>query len=261
MIGLIGNPSRRMKGLGQTLENIGSGVLLLFRTLIYLPTLPRQIFRLVEQCFQMGYTTLPLVAFLSISIGGVLALLSGYALQNFNANNFIGTIVGVGMAWELGPTMTALLVAGRVGSAITAELASMKVYHEVDALNTMNIPPERFLVLPRLLAMILVMPILTIVSITFGWLGGMVVAEYVDSIKLDPQIYLRSLRDSLETGDIIDGLCKGEIFGVSIVIICCNVGLQTRGGPREIGHAVTRGVVASMTVVLVLNYFVTKALL
>ena len=132
-----------MRQLTNILEGFGSTLLLLFRSASYLPTLPRQFGRFIEQCYLIGYTTLPIVAILSFFIGSVLALQAGYSMENFGAKEFIGSLVGLSMARELGPVMVAILLAGRVGSAIAAELASMKVYQEIDALVTMNIPPAR----------------------------------------------------------------------------------------------------------------------
>ena len=123
-----------MRQLNNILEGFGSTILLLIRSIGYLPTLPRQFGRFVEQCYLIGYTTLPIVAILSFFIGSVLALQAGYSMQNFGAKQFIGSLVGLSMARELGPVMVAILLAGRVGSAIAAELASMKVYQEIDAL-------------------------------------------------------------------------------------------------------------------------------
>ena len=145
-----------MKALLELFEWIGSGVQLALKTMSYIPSLPRQWKRLLEQCLFMGYATVPLVAILSFFIGAVLALQIGYSIMDFGAKQYIGTIIGLSMVRELSPVMTAIMVTGRVGSAVTAELASMKVYQEVDALRTMNIPPERFLVLPRLAAIVLV---------------------------------------------------------------------------------------------------------
>src|SRR5215217_3273372 len=160
-----------MRQLTSILDGIGSTILLLFRSVGYMPTLPRQFGRFIEQCYMIGYTTLPIVAILSFFIGSVLALQAGYSLQNFGAKEFIGSLVGLSMARELGPVMVAVLVAGRVGSAIAAELASMKVYQEIDALVTMNIPPARMLVMPRLAAVIFMMPVLTIIANLVGWFG------------------------------------------------------------------------------------------
>ncbi len=165
------------------------------------------------------------------------------------------------MARELGPMMVAILLAGRVGSAITAELASMKVYQEVDALVTMNIPPARMLVLPRLAAVLVMMPVLTII----GEPGRLVRRRphLPSTPALDrhraPRPISPRCGSTRNSGMSCDGLAKAEVFGFVVVLVCCNIGLNTRGGPREIGAAVTRSVVViSLILILVLDYFVTK---
>jgi phospholipid/cholesterol/gamma-HCH transport system permease protein len=250
-----------MKLIHTILEGIGNTVLLAARSARYLPTLPRQFPRFIEQCYLIGYTTMPIVTILSFFIGSVLALQSGYSMQNYGAKQFIGSLVGLSMARELGPVMVAILVTGRVGSAITAELASMKVYQEVDALITMNIPPERMLVMPRLVAVLVMMPVLTTVANLCGWYGGALICKYTGFISVEPDTYFATLKRFMEMKDIWDGLIKAEVFGFSVVLVCCNIGLSTRGGPREIGAAVTRAVVISLILILVLDYFVTKALI
>src|SRR5437868_12649800 len=134
-----------MNQLTAIFEGIGSTLQLLLRAAGYAPTLLRQRGRFIEQCYMIGYTTMPIVAILSFFIGSVLALQAGHAAENLGPKQFIGLLVGLSMASELGPVMVAVLLAGRVGSAIAAELASMRVYQEVDALVTMNIPPPRIL--------------------------------------------------------------------------------------------------------------------
>ena len=250
-----------MNQLTSILEGFGRAVLLLVESGRHLGTLPRQRARFIEQCYLIGYTTLPIVAILCFFMGSVLALQSGYSMENFGAKQFIGSLVGLSFARELGPVIVAILVAGRVGSAITAELASMKVYQEIDALVTMNIPPARMLVLPRLAAVLVMMPVLTIIGILIGWFGGAVVCKYVDFISIEPEAYFAALRSFMQFKDISTGILKAEIFGFVIVLICCSIGLNTRGGPREIGASVTKAVVASLISILVLDYFVTKALL
>lgn len=250
-----------MNQLKLVFGHIGNAVLLLVRSARHTATLPRQFGRLVEQCYLMGYTSLPIVTILSFFIGSVLALQSGYSMENFGAKQFIGTLVGISMARELGPVMVAILVAGRVGSAITAELASMKVYSEIDALETMNIPPERILVLPRLAAILVMMPVLSLIADLCGWYGGALVCQYTKFISVDNQAYFAALKRYMEWGDVSDGLLKAEVFGFVVVLVCCYTGLSTRGGPREIGAAVTKAVVSSLILILVLDYFVTKILI
>jgi phospholipid/cholesterol/gamma-HCH transport system permease protein len=250
-----------MKFLTDIIGHIGGTLLLLVRTLKFSGTLPRQFPRFIEQCYLIGYTSLPIVTILSFFIGSVLALQSGYSMDNFGAKQFIGTLVGLTMARELGPVMVAILLAGRVGSAVTAELASMKVYQEIDALVTMNIPPERMLVLPRLAAVLVMMPVLAIIANLCGWYGGALICQYTHSISVDSESYFSALKAFMKPRDVIDGLVKAEVFGVVIMIVCCYIGLNTRGGPREIGASVTKAVVASLILILVIDYFVTKALL
>ncbi len=244
------------------LETIGSCLTLFFRALGYLPTLPRQFGRMMDYCFHIGYLTFPIVAILSFFLGAVLALQTGYSLSDVAGMEALtGRIVGLAVARELGPLITAFLLAGRVGSAITAEIASMKVYQEVDALRTMQIPPERILVMPRLIAILLMMPVLTLCAVVIGWFGGAVVAEHVNFINLDPAVYWNNLKDVVTVRDVFNGLLKAEAFGLVVVLIACNEGLMTRGGPREIGHAVTRAVVSGMFLVLLLDYILTRLLM
>ncbi|MSU70151.1 MAG: ABC transporter permease [Opitutaceae bacterium] len=249
-----------MKQLNAVFSGIGSTLLLLWSAIGYAHTLPRQFARFIEQCYLIGYMTLPIVTILSFFIGSVLALQAGYSMESFGAKEFIGSLVGLSMARELGPVMVGILVAGRVGSAIAAELASMKVYQEIDALQTMNIAPARVLVMPRLAAIIVMMPVLAIVANIVGWFGGAIIAKYTPSIALEPEKYFETLRRFTKFTDVLNGLEKAEVFGFFVVLVSCSIGLDTRGGPREIGASVTRAVVVSLILILVLDYFVTKIL-
>jgi phospholipid/cholesterol/gamma-HCH transport system permease protein len=250
-----------MKQIIAVFEGIGSTVMLLARAASFIGTLPRQRARFIEQCYMIGYTTLPIVAILSFFIGSVLALQAGYSMQSFGTQQFIGSLVGLSMARELGPVMVAILVAGRVGSAIAAELASMKVYQEVDALVTMNIPPARMLVLPRLAAALVMVPVLALIGDLVGWFGGALVSKYTAIISIEPEAYFSVLRRYTHFKDVLNGLVKAEIFGFVVVLVCCNIGLNTRGGPREIGASVTRAVVTSLILILVLDFVVTHLLM
>lgn len=247
-----------MTAITHFFEHVGSLLLLATRSLSHLPSIGRQMGRVIEHCYLIGYTTLPIVAILSFFIGGVLALQAGITLQDFGATGFVGRLVGASMARELGPVMTAILLAGRVGSAITAELASMKVYQEVDALVTMNIRPERILVLPRIVAVLFMMPVLAMIANVIGWIGGAIVCQYVKEISMGWDMYFQSLRDGLTVGEVFKGMVKAEVFGLGVVLVACNTGLRTRGGPREIGLSVTQAVVQSLILILVFNYFLTR---
>ena len=250
-----------MKKINAILEGFGSVWLLLVRSLSYVPSLPRQWARVIEQCYLIGYTTLPIVTILSFFIGSVLALQAGYSMQNFGSQQFIGSLVGLSMARELGPVMVAIMIAGRVGSAIAAELASMKVDQEIDALETMDIPPARMLVLPRLAAALVMVPVLALIGDLVGWFGGALVSKYTSIISIEPEAYFAVLRRYTHFKDVVNGLLKAEVFGFVVVLVCCNIGLNTRGGPREIGASVTRAVVTSLILILVVDYFLTQVLM
>lgn len=240
-------------------ELVGGSVLVLIKALAHVGSVHRQWPRCVEQAYLMGYRTLPIVAVMSFFIGAVLALQTGYSLSSVTgAHGFLGNVVGLSMCRELGPVMAAFLLAGRVGSSIAAELGAMTVYQEVDALRTMDISPHRFLVLPRLVGIFLMMPALTIFAIVIGWLGGQVISEQVDFINLPSQLYWRGLRHSVDFQSVLDGLVKAQVFGVVVVAVACHEGLSTKGGPREIGRAVTRAVVSGMVMILLLDYVITK---
>jgi phospholipid/cholesterol/gamma-HCH transport system permease protein len=249
-----------MTALRSTIESIGYALVLAARSFSMLPRAPRILKRVVEHAFLGGYASFPIVSILCFFIGAVLALQAGLTLRTMGQQGLIGSLVGESLVRELGPVMVAILLAGRVGSAITAELASMKVYQEIDALHTMNIPPERFLVLPRLLAVLVYMPVLTILGIVIGWFGGAVVCNYVSFIQIPPEQYFRSLQAFLTLEELRGGMLKAEIFGFAVILIACTIGLRTRGGPREVGASVTRSVVTSLIAILVLDYFITKTL-
>ncbi|MGF1450359.1 MAG: MlaE family ABC transporter permease [Opitutales bacterium] len=252
-----------LDGMAYVLETIGGAIVLFFRAMYWLPALPRQFPRFVDYAFEMSVATLPIVALLSVFIGAVLALQTGEGLNQLasGANDIMGGIVGLSLARELGPVMTAFLLAGRVGSATTAELASMKVYSEIDALRTMNIPPERILIMPRLVAVALVMPLLALISIFSGWLGGALTATTISFIGISPERYWNSLEELVTIHEVIDGMIKAEAFGLLVMTIVCAEGLRTSGGPREIGAAVTRAVVWSMVAILLSDYFITRLLI
>lgn len=235
---------------------------LLWASLKNLQFLPQQLRRSIEQCLIMGYQTLPIVGLLSLFLGGILALQTGYSLDKLpGAQHFLGSIVGLSMCRELGPLMTAFLLTGRVGSAITAELGSKAVYQEIDALKTMNLDPVRLLVMPRVVGALVMMPFLVMFSNVLGWIGGWIVTANVDFISIDGAIYWRSLKQYVDIESINDGLVKAEIFALTIILISSAIGLKTRGGPREIGTSVTSTLVQSMVAILTLDYIITKILL
>ena len=217
--------------------------------------------KILYQITEIGNNTIPVATLIALSSGAVLSLQSGPTLASFGIEENLGGIVGLSMVKEIGPVMASILIAGRMGSAMTAEIASMSVYDEIDALKTMNINPVRFLVMPRFLAMILALPVLVLFMDVVGWFGGALVASANPEIGLSFQVYFRNLADFVTVKAVFNGLIKAFIFGIIISIVSCYVGLRTKGGPREIGRSVTKAVVLSFILVLVSDYFITRILL
>ncbi len=217
--------------------------------------------KILFQITEIGNNTLPVATLIALSSGAVLALQSGPTLASFGIAESLGGIVGISMVKEIGPVMASILIAGRVGSAMSAEIGSMSVYDEIDALKTMNINPVRFLVMPRFLATILALPVLVLFMDVVGWFGGAIVASANPEIGLSFQVYFRSLADIVTVKAVFNGLIKAFIFGIIISIVSCYIGLGTKGGPREIGRSVTKAVVLSFILVLVSDYFITRILL
>jgi phospholipid/cholesterol/gamma-HCH transport system permease protein len=193
--------------------------------------------------------------------GGVLALQGGAVLVHRGLGAQVGGLVGLSMCKELAPVMMAILIAGRIGSAMAAELGSMHVYQEVDALRTLNIQPIPYLVLPRIFAIAIALPALVIFSILVGWLGGAFVASFNHDIAVPATTFFAGLREMVRTRDILHGLLKSVVFAVAIGTVCCHHGLQTRGGPRGVGRSVTKGVTNSIVLILLLDYILTRILL
>jgi phospholipid/cholesterol/gamma-HCH transport system permease protein len=243
------------------LQSLGEGALLLCQSLFWFKAAPRNADKILAHLWEFGNATLPIASLMAIFIGGVLALQTGSRLAQFGLEGNIGGIVGLSMVKELGPVMTALLVAGRVGSAIAAEVGAMNVYEEIDALKTLNINPVRYLVMPRLLASIVAVPALCMYVNVVGLLGGAIVASVNPKIAVSMRLFRLNFQEIVKFSDVMDSLLKSVIFGVAVTITCCYVGLRTTGGPEEIGRAVTRAVVLSFMFIFVLNYLITRILM
>jgi len=173
----------------------------------------------------------------------------------------VGGMIGLSMCKELGPVMMAVLISGRIGSAMAAEIGSMQVNQEIDALRTMNINPIEYLVLPRLVAICIALPMLVIFSILVGWIGGAMVCALNHQIAISFQGYFSNLRQVVEIKDVGNGLFKSVVFAMVIGVVSCHQGLATLGGPRGVGRSVTKAVVNSLVLILILDYFLTRFLL
>jgi phospholipid/cholesterol/gamma-HCH transport system permease protein len=242
-------------------ENIGEIVLLFWRTLRALPFAWRQRQKVFEQFFEIGNASLLMVCILSFFIGAVIALQTGIVLVDRGLTSAVGGLVGISMAKELGPVMMSILIAGRIGSAMAAEIGSMRVYEEIDALRTMNINPIQYLVLPRMIAIAIALPILVIFAILVGWFGGAVVAEMNNHMAIPFQSFFSDLRDVVAIKDVANGVFKSFCFALIIGAVSCHQGLVTIGGPRGIGRSVTKAVVNSIVLIVIFDYVLTRVLL
>ena len=242
-------------------QNIGEMMVLLWRTIRALPHAFRQRQKIYDQLFEIGNASLFMACILSLFIGGVIALQTGPVLAERGLSSAVGGLVGLSVCKELAPVMMAILIAGRIGSAMAAEIGSMRVYQEIDALRTMNINPIHYLVLPRMIAISIALPILVIFAVLIGWFGGGMVAVFNEKIGLTFQAFHGNLRDVVDLGDVANGLFKSFVFAVVIGIVSCHQGLVTIGGPRGIGRSVTKAVVNSIVLILILDYFLTRFLM
>lgn len=242
-------------------QNIGEMVLLFWRTLLTLPRTWRQRDKVFDQFFEIGNASLLMVCVLSFFIGGVLALQTGPVLVERGMGSAVGGLVGISVAKELAPIMMAILIAGRCGSAMAAEIGSMRVYQEIDALRTMNINPIQYLVLPRLVAIAFALPMLVMFSILVGWLGGAVVADITGQIDISFQVFFATMRDVVGLDEVINGVFKSFCFAWIVGVVSCHQGLTTRGGPRGIGRSVTKAVVNSIVLIVIFDYVLTRLLL
>ncbi len=242
-------------------ENIGEMLVLFWRTLKASPLIFRQRSKVYDQLFEIGNASLLMACILALFIGGVITLQTGPVLAERGLSSAIGGLVGLSMCKELAPVMMAVLIAGRIGSAMAAEIGSMRVYQEIDALRTMNINPIHYLVLPRIAAISVALPVLVLFAVLVGWFGGGLVAVFNEKVAITFQAFFSNLRDVVKLGDVVNGLFKSFVFAVVIGTVSCHQGLITIGGPRGIGRSVTKAVVNSIVLILILDYFLTRFLL
>jgi phospholipid/cholesterol/gamma-HCH transport system permease protein len=213
----------------------------------------------VEQFEAIGIGSLSVVLLTGFFTGAVLALQSGMTLDQFGARSFVGRLVSASMIKELGPVLTGLMLAGRVGSGIAAELGSMVVTDQINALRALGTDPVRKLVVPRLLAGFFMAPVLTVIADTVGLIGGWIIA--VAQLRVPSSVYWTSVTDALYVQDAWMGLIKPFVLGFVIVTIGCHVGLRTKGGTQGVGRATTNAVVAASVAVIAVDFFVTPLLI
>jgi phospholipid/cholesterol/gamma-HCH transport system permease protein len=214
---------------------------------------------LLTQFDQIGFKSLSIVAITSIFIGMVLALQTAYSLQEFGGKLFIGKVVSLSLIRELAPVLMSLMVGGRVGAGITAEIGTMKVTEQIDALRALATSPIRKLVVPKVLATTLMLPLLTIIACALGILGGMIIA--VGNLHLSANFYMRSVITTVKYNDVASGVAKTFFFGFVLALIACYNGLRTTGGADGVGRATTQTVVTGAISILIMDFFLTKIFL
>ena len=209
-----------------------------------------------QQVIRIGYLSLPVVGLTAVFTGAALALNIYAGGVRFNAESFMANIVVLGITRELGPVLAALMLAGRVSAAIAAEIGTMRVTEQIDAMSTLSVNPYKYLVAPRLIAGVLCLPLLVIVADAIGVFGGYLVAT--EALGFDGQIHMQRTLDFMTTDDVVTGLIKAAVFGFIITLMGCYHGFNSRGGAQGVGRATTYAVVNSAILIFASNYVLTS---
>ena len=205
---------------------------------------------------EIGYFSLPVVALTAIFTGMVLALQSATGLSRFSAESAIANLVVLSVTRELGPVLAGLMVAGRVGAAMAAEIGTMRVTDQIDALSTLSTNPMKYLVAPRLLAGVIALPLLVVVADILGVLGGFIIATL--KLGFNSGVYLTNTLNFVQSDDVISGLAKAAVFGLLIALMGCYHGYNSRGGAQGVGAATTAAVVTASVLILAFDYVLTE---
>ena len=249
-----------IKGIGRSVQNslgaLGSVSTFFAQCLYQGVRRPFKVNYIFKQMEFIGVNSLLVVAITGIFTGMVLALQSSYGFRKFGAEGMVGAIVALSMTRELGPVLTSLMVTGRAGSAMTAQLGTMRVTEQIDAITVMALNPIKYLVTPRVIASFLMLPVLTAISNFVGIIGGYLVG--VKLLGINEGAFVNKMEKILGLEDIYNGLIKAAVFGVIMSVICCYKGFNTKGGAEGVGRATTEAVVASCLTILVSDYVLTS---
>ncbi len=249
----FGVAGRGLLGFLETLGKITSFGARSFSHIFRPPIYWDQLFR---QLLETGYYSLPVIA-LTVTFSGMVLVLQSYAgFDGAFANRAIPELVVLAITRELGPVLSGLMVAGRVGGAMAAELATMRVSEQIDALETLSAHPYKYLIVPRLLAGAICLPLLVIVGDSLGVLGGTVIATY--KLGFNGELFLQYVRSAFDLIGFMSGVCKAFVFGILITLLSCYNGFFASGGAQGVGRATTNAVVSSSIAILVFNYFLTE---
>ncbi len=238
-------------------QSLGAFLLFALHTLTAGIRTPFYLRAFFKQLMEIGYYSLPVVGLTAIFTGAVLALQSftGFSRSGIGAEDAIASIVILSITRELGPVLAGLMVAGRIGASMAAELGTMRVTEQIDALTTLSTNPYQYLIMPRLLAGIISLPLLVIIADIIGVYGGYLVG--IHTLGFNAESYLRSTWDALEMMDVVSGLVKAAAFGCVIALMGCYHGFHSRGGAQGVGQATTHAVVSASILILCFNYIIT----
>lgn len=210
---------------------------------------------LLRQMVNIGFYSLPVVALTTVFAGMVIALQTNAGFSSYSAESAVASVVLIAVTRELAPVFSGLMVAGRIGAAMAAEIGTMRVTEQIDALSTLSTNPYKYLVAPRLLAGIIVLPLLVLIGDIIGIFGGYTVAIY--QLDYNPANYINTTINELQTIDVVTGLIKGAVFGFIIALMGCYNGYKSKGGAQGVGEATTSAVVTSSILILICNYIIT----
>lgn len=214
--------------------------------------------QIIIQIQQVGVESFTIVFLTGFSSGFALALQSFMGLNKFGGEELIGLVVALGMTRELAPVLTGIMVTGRAGSAMAAEIGTMKITEQIDALKTLCIDPHQYLIIPRVIATTVALPLLTSISMLCGIVGGYIYSTFI--VELNPEIYLSTIEMHLDIWDIIGGMIKASVFGLILSLISTYMGFHTKGGAQGVGAATTKSVVVGSILILIANYFLSLLL-
>lgn len=247
-----------MNPISKFLLELQEVTMMIWRVIVGIRKGPRYLNEIISQMDQIGVGSLPIIILTGFFTGGVLILQAYPTLAYYGAQSQAGQGVATTLIRELGPVLGALMVAGRVGSAISAELGSMKVSQQIDAMRALGTSPVRKLVTPRIVALVFMLPLLTVAADVFGLIGGGLVAKQL--YGLDTNVYITSVRNGVDLEDILGGVIKPLVFGLIIGVIACHKGLSTTGGTVGVGRSTTSAVVAASINVIIADFFLSKIL-
>jgi phospholipid/cholesterol/gamma-HCH transport system permease protein len=246
------------RALLRVLEELGRFFQMMGQTAVWAIRPPYDVPELFRQMVRVGVDSIPVVFLTTLFTGMVLALQTFHGFARFHAEGFVGSVVALSLTRELAPVLTALMVTGRVGSAMAAELGTMRVTEQIDALTALGTEPVQYLVVPRVASSILMMPLLVILGDAVGMYGGYLVA--VQLFGANPITYIDNSFQFLELSDVTSGIIKAAVFGLIFSLLACVRGYYTEGGAEGVGRATTRAVVGGSLSILVADFFLTKLL-